>query len=397
MSPPQDPRLPLMSDLLDLHRARPLLATALAPSDIGNLRLIGVTYRPEKLITARYAVAIAGEPEEVLLTVMHGDDVPDGGLRLASDAGEVALWRFPDDPALPGLPVVLETGSLETLLRELGIYDGPSTVQLRAYQPGRRAVVEIRTRAQRLFAKIVRPKRVEELQTLHRALAPKLPIPRSHGWDRRLGIVVLEAVPGSSVAASLLRGRPTGVAGPDDLIRLLDLIAGCAVDTRPRLPPVVRAPDHAATLSRLLPEAAKKVTAVAAAVMRAPDEPSMTAHRDFHTSQLLVDEGVLRLVDIDTVGTGTRADDLAMLLAQVSCLATPGSHRTAVLAYREVSARRFEEIVQPKSLRLRTAAAILGFAMGPFRIQAPEWRTETLRRIGEAERYVESAFKTDVG
>jgi hypothetical protein len=396
MSTPDDPRLPLMTDLLDLHRARPMLAAALAPADIGDLRLTGVAYRPGRLITARYAVALTGEPEDVWLTVMHGDDVPDGGLRLTSDAGEVALWRFPDDPGLPGLRVLFDAGPLEALLGELGIDDGPSTVQVRAYQPGRRAVVEIRTRTRRLFAKVVRPKRVAELQSLHQALAPTLPIPRSHGWDRRLGIVVLEAVPGSSIAASLLGGLPTGVAGPDDLIRLLDLIAECAVDTRPRPPPVVRAPDHAATLARLLPEAADRAAAVAAAVTSAPDEPVITAHRDFHTSQLLVHHGILRLVDIDTVGAGTRADDLAMLLAQVSCLAKPGAQRTAVLAYRDVSARRFEEVVRPESLRLRTAAAILGFAMGPFRIQAPEWRTETLRRIDEAEWYVESAFKTDV-
>ena len=372
-----------------------MLAAALASADICDIRLIGVAYRPGNLITARYAVALAGQPDEVLLTVMHGDGVPDGGLRLTSDAGEVALWRFPDDPALPGLRVVLEADSLEALLGELGIDDGLPTVRVRAYQPGRRAVVEIRTPTQRLFAKVVRPKRVEELQSLHRALAPTLPIPRSHGWDRRLGIVVLEAVPGSSVAASLLGGRLTGVAGPDDLIRLLDLIAECSVNTRPRPPPVVRAPDHASTLALLLPEAADRAAAVAAAVTGAPDEPVITAHRDFHTSQLLVHDGVLRLVDIDTVGAGSRADDLAMLLAQVSCLAGPRAHRTAVLAYRDLSARRFEEIVRPKSLRLRTAAAILGFAMGPFRIQAPAWRTEMLRRIDEAERYVESAFKTD--
>lgn len=384
MAIPADPGLPLISDLLDIGRARLMLETAVAPAEIADLRLVGVAYRPGSMVTTRYDLTLAGTNERVSITAMHGERLPDGGLRLSSGPDEVGLWRFPDDPALPGLSVLLDPVGLERLLGELGIDDGPASVRMRAYQPGRRAVVEVRTAGHRLFAKVVRPKRVAELQDLHRALAATVPIPRSLGWDPSLGIVVLEAVPGSSVAAALVAGSTRGVAGPDDLVGILDLISHCEVASRTRPPPVVRAPDHAAALGLILPEAADMARAVAEAVSEAPDEPQITAHRDFHASQLLVHESALRLVDVDTVGEGTRADDLAMLLAQVTCLAQPGPNRGTVVAYRDVSARRFEDLVDARSLRLRTAAAILGFAQGPFRVQAPEWRIETLRRIEEA-------------
>ncbi|HSM01248.1 MAG TPA: phosphotransferase [Acidimicrobiia bacterium] len=389
MAVPADPALPLIADLLDVGRARSMLEAAVGPATISDLRLVGVAYRPGSHITTRYDVTLAGAPDRVSITAMHGESLPDGGLRLASGIHEVALWRFPDDPGLPGLKVVLEAEGLERILGELGIGVGPASIRLRAYQPGRRAVVEVRTSNHRLFAKVVRPKRVAELQRLHRSLAPAVPIPRSLGWEPNLGIVILEAIPGFSVAAALVGGSARGVAGPDELIGLLDLIEQCDVDGRPRPPPVVRAPDHAAALGLIAPEAANDAAWVAEAVSEAPAEPPITAHRDFHASQLLVHEGSLRLVDVDTVGKGTRADDLAMLLAQVTCLAQPGPNRVSVVAYRDLAARRFEELTERRSLRLRTAAAILGFAQGPFRIQAADWRNETVRRIDEARRLAE--------
>jgi aminoglycoside phosphotransferase (APT) family kinase protein len=120
------------------------------------------------------------------------------------------------------------------------------------------------------------------------------------------------------------------------------------------------------------------------AVGSAPGEPSVTAHRDFHAAQLLIHDGRLRLVDVDTVGTGTRADDLAMLLAQLTCLARPGAAQSAVELYRGMATARFQGVVDPVSLRLRTAAALLGFALGPFRVQEPRWPQETMRRIAAA-------------
>ena len=376
-----DPELPLLPDLLDPIASRPLIE-AVVRRETESIGIQGVSITPGRVVTVRYRVTMgAGEP--ISLTAMHGPRLPEGGIRVASQGDEVAVWRFPDDPALPGLQAVLGGEPLDTLLAAFGV-NGPADTRVRAYQPGRRAVVEIRTPRHRLFAKVVRPKRVAELQGIHTALSDTLPIPRSLGWEPRLGIVVLEAVPGSSIAAALLGGAPAGVAGPEDLIGLLELLSRCRVESRPRGAPIARAPDHAATIALIAPDAGAAAAAVAEAVTDAPEEPPITAHRDFHTSQLIVHEGRLRLVDVDTVGEGTRADDLAMLLAQVTCLARPGPSQGTVRAYLDHASQRFEEHVSAGSLRLRTAAAILGLAQGPFRVQAPDWREEVHRRVSEA-------------
>ena len=383
MSIPHDPQLPLLADLLDREAARLLLDAAL-PETIAAVRITDVAYQPGRLITVRYSIEVAGAPAPVVITAMHGAGMPAGGVRVSDGAGEVALWRFPDDPGLPGLALVLDAGALTGMLAVLGIHDGVPVATLRAHRPGRRAVVEVRTPHHRLFVKVVRPKRVAELQGIHAALAPHVPIPRSLGWQPDLGVVFLDALPGIPLAAALVGGQVALVAGPDELIALLDLIAGCTVEARPRPGPLERAGDHAATLGLVVPEAAADLAEIVAALGAAPAEEPITAHRDFHASQLLIHDGRLRLVDVDTVGTGTRADDLAMLLAQAACLARPGPSQAAVEVYRRVATQRFEEVVDPSSLRLRTAAALLGFAIGPYRTQEGEWRHETLRRIAAA-------------
>lgn len=51
----------------------------------------------------------------------------------------------------------------------------------------------------------------------------------------------------------------------------------------------------------------------------------------------------------------------------------------------------FDKQTDPRSLRLRTAAVILGLATGPFRVQENVWPTATKRRIDLAMQWVEMA------
>ncbi len=385
MSPDRsDPRLPLLAELLDPAAAAELVETALDRGPIESVRIIDVAYRPSASITVRYAARLPGETDPVTLVAMHGGDVPVGGVRVSDGSNEVSFWRYPDDPGLPGLAPVLDPPRLARLLMALGIKGSEPRTRVRAYRPGRRAVVEIEMSGHHLFAKVVRPKRVAELQGIHAALAPVVPIPRSRGWHPELGLVFMDAIPGSPLAATLVAGGGGAVAGPDDLIALLDLIATVSVDARPRPGPLARATDHAATLRLLLPEAAESLAAVVAAASQAPEVEPITAHRDFHAAQLLVSENRLRLVDVDTVGIGSRSDDLAIMIAQLICLGRPGPGAAVVETYRTIAEESFERQVGREALRPRIAAALLGFAQGPFRVQEPGWRQEAERRIAAA-------------
>ncbi|HAX82304.1 MAG TPA: hypothetical protein DCY40_07050, partial [Actinobacteria bacterium] len=234
MSIPHDPALPLLADLVDPEAVRAILDTALAPDAVAAVRIADIAYQPGQRITVRYAVTIAGESKTTSLTAMYGQGLPEGGRRVSDGESEVALWRFPEDPGLPGLAAVLDPDALVAMLTDLGVDDGRPTTQLRAYRAGRRAVIEVRTANHRLFVKVVRPKHVAELQGIHAALAPTVPIPRSLGWQPDLGVVFMDALPGIPLATALVTGQAAEVAGPDELIALLDLIAACRVVTRPR-------------------------------------------------------------------------------------------------------------------------------------------------------------------
>jgi len=48
-------------------------------------------------------------------------------------------------------------------------------------------------------------------------------------------------------------------------------------------------------------------------------------------------------------------------------------------------------VTDPVSLRLRTAAVVLGLATGPFRVQEANWPAVTERRIALSEEWVLSA------
>ena len=390
---PLDPALPLLADLLDPAAAAELIGTALNVEEVTAVRVIDVAYRPQTSLTVRYSVDLAGETEPVGLVATHGGNLPIGGVRVSDGTHEVAFWRFPDDFGLPGLGVLFDPVALARLLGELGVRDEAPRPLLRAYRPGRRAVAEINADGRRLFAKVVRPKRVAELQTIHAALSPTVPVPQSLGWQPDLGLLFMEAIPGTSLTTALLSGRYREVAGPADLIALLDLIAGARVDTRPRPTPLQRAADHAATLQVLVPETGDLLTAVMEASAAAPAEDPILAHRDFHSAQLLVADGRLRLVDVDTVGVGTRADDLAMLLAQLICLARPGPAKGVIETYRSLAVQEFHRHVSPQSLRPRVAAALLGFAQGPFRVQEADWPGETMRRVVAAHDLVTGGLK----
>ena len=117
------------------------------------------------------------------------------------------------------------------------------------------------------------------------------------------------------------------------------------------------------------------------------DEPT---HGDFHEGQLHVADGrIVGVLDVDTVGPGRRADDLACLIAHLSTIQwmSPAQEaRVHRLIRNWVPV--FDTRVDPTELRLRAAAVIISLATGPFRGQEPDWEWETMRMIASAEALV---------
>lgn len=390
---PQDPEVPALAMLLGPDNIDLLgVLTASSGGAISSVRVGQVRYVPAKSVTVQYEidVQLGGTATRSTVVVASGLAIPDGVVRLESSGVEVAAWTYPYDPFLPGLPAAADAEQTAALLSELGA--DTQTVQLRrrAYRAGRRAVVEVIGDSASIYLKVVRPARVALLQEGHKKIAAHVPVPRSLGWSATLGIVALQALHGLPLRKAIEAGhRP--LPHPLAIVELLDRIP---TTDRPAGPgPLARTGDHVGLLGAILPELSPRLERLATAVSAAPPEEAVAVHGDLHSSQILTDgETVTGLVDVDTAGMGCRSDDLAGLLAQLSTLALTSPQRSHLDAYGASLITQFDPLVDPSGLRLRVAAAVLGFATGPFRVQLPQWPQDTEARIALAERWVESAY-----
>lgn len=360
-----------------------LLADALGGDELLSWRVRQVDHRPGSRTTVAYDAAVRGsrgEHRQVLAASTSGS--------------EVAVWRFPLDPALPALATAVDEQAVRALLTSYGVRPGPIRLDVRSYRPRRRAVVEVQAPGRRLFLKVLRPKAVPALHERHRILgAAGLPVPRALGWTEQ-GLLVLEALSGTPLRTRLRQGGSPAPEG-EDLLALLD-----------RLPPEVcglprrrswtdAAGHYAGVLAAALPSEADRAAGIATGVQavtgdRPAGEPS---HGDFYETQLLLEGArVSGLLDVDTAGPGRRADDLACLVAHVAVLAQmEPAHRETTEALGERWLTAFDRRVDPVDLRARVAGVVLSLATGPHRVQQPGWQDATRDRLELAEQWLERA------
>lgn len=391
-----DPAWPAPLALLLGPDASGLVQAALAPAGgrLVGLRATAAAVRPSGATVVQYAadVDVGGRAVRERIAATTGARIPDGAAVLEGGGVIVGIWRFPLDPALPGLARAADPAALRRLLTTAGL---PRTadpdVRLRTYRPGRRAVLAVTGGGPPLYCKVVRPNRAGALSARHDALAGAVPVPPVLAATDD-GVLVLPALRGTPLRALLAGGGPL----PDGpaLDALLDgLPAAIAGSPHHAGPHHLRRAEHfAAILSRTVltgPDDRADLDALVAALAVAEPEPGppVAVHGDFHEAQVLAVAGrVTGLLDVDAAGPGHRIDEWATLLAHLSVLGTAPARRwgTALLAHAE---RR-----HPRArLRPRIAAAVLGLATGPFRVQQPGWGPATRHRVALAHRWLAGA------
>lgn len=353
-------------------------------------RPVQVRYRPRTYVTVEYRATVrwsnGSETNETL--VAHTGKVEKAVLLLV-DGSTVAVWRYPHDPLLPGLSAATDVQSVGSILQSLDAPSAGVSLRRRAYRPRRRAVIEASTPESRIFLKVVRPSKVAQIQQAHHAAAGRVPVPYSHGWDDELGVVAIQALPGDTLRNGVRRDPRSQPGGPA-LIDLLDRLVDVEGVTRRVDGPIARIEDHVEVLSAVMPSLRSRLTELADR-LAVEDSTPVVVHGDFHASQVITSAGaIVGVIDVDTLGLGQRADDLANMVGQLSTLAGSGADDPFRL-YGESLVRHFDQQTNPRDLRIRTAAVVLGFATGPFRVLQDGWRTETERRIGLAERWADSA------
>ncbi len=116
--------------------------------------------------------------------------------------------------------------------------------------------------------------------------------------------------------------------------------------------------------------------------VEAQSEEMVPVHGDFYEGQLFADDGrVTAVLDIDTAGPGERSDEWATLLAHLSALTLDTAGRETAPGYADAVLAYAERRVPAQQLRQRTAAALLGLAIVPFRVQKHQWPEHTVARL----------------
>ena len=363
-----------------------------------------VDANPQQSTTATYSATVAwpyGERDELLgVSARAGGPVSsDTRAEIFADGDrEVAVWIYPNDPDLPGLARAAYTEQMAQILTEGDVLGRPieaDEVSLRmiGYRPRRRAVlkVDVGSPPVVLYCKVLRERLFDDVVKRHQVLlAAGVPAPQIAATTDD-GLLLLRNLDGRPLAKAVFDEADPCTA--EQLIHLLDAMP-MSVTRLERRPPWSDAVLHYAQMvAAAVPSAGDKlawlVDQVTAGLAAIPlgNEPT---HGDFHEGQVHVADGrIVGILDVDTVGPGRRADDLACLIAHLSTIQRMNPAQEAkVHRLIRTWVPVFDTRVDPLELRLRAAAVIISLATGPFRGQEPDWEWETLRMIASAEALV---------
>ncbi len=394
------------SALLSSHAVESLLSAAVehAGGQLVDWVLDHIDTHPRQSTTATYSAVVEwpfGRREELLgvSARAHGLAASDERAEIFADGDrEVAVWLYPKDPDLPGLARAAYPDSMAEVLRQGGLIAPDSTgsdieLEMVGYRPRRRAVLRVRSvaKGEAFYVKVFRESAFTNVLLRHQLLAAaRVPAPEV-ALATSDYLLVLRELPGRPLAQAVFDAEPPCTA--EQLVEVLDTMPAAVADL-PRRPPWSDAVAHYGTMvAQALPELEPKIEWVVEQVRSGltgippGNEPT---HGDFHEGQVHVMDGrVCGILDIDTVGPGRRADDLACLIAHMSTIQRMGpEHAVRVHALLRKWVPVFDERVDPIELRLRAAAVITSLATGPYRGQEPDWQRETTRMIESAEALV---------
>jgi aminoglycoside phosphotransferase len=384
-------------------RASGLLDSAVAAmgGTLGEWSVTQIDHRPGGSTTVAYRASVEwpeGRGTENFAARLSSNPLPANGdsgvLRMSDGDHEVQLWRLASDPALPALASVCDREAVADLLRAVGIAPTDVRVRIVGYRPCRRAVIEVTTPYDRLYVKVVRPRRAADL---HRRLvltrAAGLPTPRSLGWSDD-GAVVLQALSGLGLRQALQQTGPQACRAAE-LTELLDRLPAELCELPPRAAWSESAAHYAEVIASVVPALGARAEVVAAEVAAGLEGGvgADSVHGDYYEAQLLAMDGrITGVLDFDNAGPGHRADDLACALAHLSVLVVMAPSASAgIRAALADWAQWFDRHVDPRQLRLRAAGVTLSLATGPFRVQDPVWPDAVRRRVALAEQWLTAA------
>lgn len=391
--PPDDPLTGAERLLEDVASVELLgAASAAAGATLVASRLRSIHRRAGRSLSHVHAATLRiDDVEREVLLVTHVDlrPFPEAAFVLARAHERVAVWRFPHDPYLPGLPSAIDVDRVRQLLDQLEAPSGAVRIHTRAYRPSRRAVVEIRidgpdAAGRILYFKVLSGDRASELAEAHRTLAAHVPVPRVVGVSAAQGILALEALPGRTLRQAMVDG--SALPDPLALVELSARFAASGYVGRRDPRGFADARRHLGALSRLVSDRAAVIARVATASAPAAG-PTVCVHGDLHDGQLLLDDDgqVTGVLDIDGAGAGYLAQDAGSLVAHLEAVGEVWPELAdRAGSYAAEVADAYRPDVGSDALARATAGAWLGLATGPHRAQDADWEERTRARIDRA-------------
>jgi Phosphotransferase enzyme family len=383
-----------------------LLAAAMthAGGELVTWALDHIDTNPGRSTTATYSAVVDwpyGRRDELLGVSARADGVTSADERaeiFGDGDREVAVWIYPNDPDLPGLARVAYPESMAALLNEYRVTGVPVVpadldLEIIGYRPRRRAVLRasVAHPPQSFFVKVLRERQFHDVSDRHHLLLDAgVPAPRIAAATPDF-LLVLRQLPGRTLAQAVFDDVPPCTA--EQLVELLDSFPATVAQLERRPPWSDAVAHYGDMIAASMPALSSRMRWLTGEIraglsgMPAGYEPT---HGDFHEGQIHVARGrICGVLDVDTIGPGRRADDLACLVAHLSTI----QHMTPRQAARVHALIRewvpvFDRRVDPVELRLRSAAVVISLATGPYRGQEPDWEAETRRMVDSAEALV---------
>jgi len=296
------------------------------------------------------------------------------------DDGAVGELQPADDRELPAAALLGDERRLADALRAaVGTIAAPRLI---AWRPGRRAVVRVRRGEELLFVKFLDRKTWRRATATFAALAdapPPLVFARATQLLPELCAYVAPAAPGSSLRDHLARG----IAPPWPLVDAA-LAALARTTTAPSMPchDFAAARDATVKMLRKAAPLAPRLLALAERMAAcAPPTPGTTGfvHGDLHDKQIFLAERTAHLIDLEGIGAGDPAFDLANLAEhlRLRALQQTGADDGSADALLD----RLQTDVDD---RLRWRVCVRARLCGVYALR-PRWATLTERLMSEVE------------
>ncbi len=303
-------------------------------------------------------------------------------LRMESDQ-PLRIYRFPDDPDLPGLSAAVFPEAAHDLIKAhvLSFTPRRTLVDVVRYRPGSHAVVRHLAGRAGFYARVVRPAAVLDILRARRIIAgSNFIVPRIAGHWPDGGVIWTPRIPGENLRLQIRAGKRPD---PEVILRGLESLwatpppsaQAAPFDLAWRYRDAKRVLDHASRDHDHLRRAFLDAVSVLDPFVEAWT-PAAIAHNDFYDDQLLaLPDGRMVLVDFEETGPGDPLLDVGNFLAHLSWASAHGNAGRSRAraeyraAFRDAAIHRFHW--DERDLNLREALCLLRLCTTPVRRPEP--------------------------